>query len=48
MAGAAIGQKIASDLLDEGLAKSKQAHEDYRKGIDIGIKIAEDINKNDK
>ena len=48
MAGASIGQKIASDLLDEGLAKSKQAHEDYRKGIDIGIKIAEDINKNDK
>ena len=45
MAGAAIGQKIASDLLDEGLAKSKQAHEDYRKGIDIGIKIAEDINR---
>lgn len=48
MAGASIGQKIASDLLDEGLAKSKQAREEYLKGVDIGTKIAEDITKNDK
>ena len=48
MAGASIGQKIASDLLDEGLAQSKQAREEYLKGVDIGTKIAEDITKNDK
>lgn len=48
MAGASIGQKIASDLLDEGLAKSKQARDEYLKGVDIGTKIAEDITKNDK
>ena len=48
MAGASIGQKIASDLLDEGLAKSKQARDEYLKGVDIGTKIAQDITKNDK
>jgi len=48
MAGASIGQKIASDLLDEGLAQSKQARDEYLKGVDIGTKIAEDITKNDK
>ena len=48
MAGASLGQKIASDLLDAKQAESKQAREDYMKGVDLGVKIAEDSIKDGK
>ena len=48
MAGANLGQKIASDLLDAQQAESKQAREDYMKGVDLGVKIAEDSIKDGK
>tara|TARA_R100000805_G_C3626157_1_gene136905 strand:- start:7850 stop:10330 length:2481 start_codon:yes stop_codon:yes gene_type:complete len=48
MAGASLGQKIASDLLDAEQSKSKQAREDYMKGVDLGVKIAEDSIKDGK
>ena len=47
IAGANIGQRIASDLLDAQQLKDKQAREDYQKGVDIGIEIAKDSNTND-
>ena len=46
-AGASIGQRIASDLLKAEQLKDKDAREDYKKGVDIGINIAKDSNKND-
>ena len=46
IAGANVGQRIASDLLDAQQLKDKQAREDYQKGVDIGIGIAKDSNKN--
>ena len=48
IAGANIGQRIASDLLDAQQLKDKQAREDYQKGVDIGIEIAKDSNKNEE
>ena len=47
MAGASIGQRIASDLLENQQLKDKAAREDYQKGVDIGIEIAKDSNSND-
>ena len=46
-AGASIGQRIASDLLKAKQLEDKDAREDYKKGVDIGIDIAKDSNKND-
>jgi hypothetical protein len=46
-AGANIGQRIASDLLKAKQLEDKDAREDYKKGVDIGIDIAKDSNKND-
>ena len=43
-----IGQRIASDLQDAEQLKDKQAREDYQKGVDIGIEIAKDSNKNEE
>jgi hypothetical protein len=48
MAGASIGQKMASDLLDAEQENKKEARKEYQKGVDIGIKLAEDSSKNDK
>ena len=42
-----VGQRIASDLLENEQLKDKSAREDYQKGVDIGIDIAKDSNKND-
>jgi len=47
ISGINIGQRIASDLLDAQQLKDKQAREDYQKGVDIGIDIAKDSNKNE-
>ena len=47
IAGMNIGQRIASDLLENEQLKDKAAREDYQKGVDIGIEIAKDSNKND-
>jgi hypothetical protein len=47
IAGANIGQRIASDLLENQQLKDKQAREDYQKGVDIGIDIAKDSNTNE-
>ena len=48
MAGASIGQKMASDILDAEQEDKKEARKEYQKGVDIGIKLAEDSTKNDK
>ena len=48
IAGASIGQKIASDLLEEKKQKDKEAREDYRKGVDIGIQVAKDNKTNEE
>tara|TARA_R100001530_G_scaffold130025_1_gene100685 strand:- start:482 stop:1468 length:987 start_codon:yes stop_codon:yes gene_type:complete len=48
IAGMNIGQRIASDLQDAEQLKDKQAREDYQKGVDIGIEIAKDSNKNEE
>ena len=48
IAGANIGQRIASDLLDAKQLKDKQAREDYQKGVDIGIEIAKDSIQNEE
>ena len=48
IAGMNVGQRIASDLLDAQQLKEKQAREDYAKGVDIGIEIAKDSNKNEE
>jgi hypothetical protein len=47
IAGINVGQRIASDLLEAEKLKDKQAREDYKKGVDIGIGIAKDSNKNE-
>ena len=47
MAGANLGQRIASDLLENQQLKDKAAREDYQKGVDIGIEIAKDSNTNE-
>tara|TARA_R100001143_G_C3346585_1_gene127131 strand:+ start:243 stop:530 length:288 start_codon:yes stop_codon:yes gene_type:complete len=48
MAGASIGQKIASDLLEAEQLKDKAAREDYMRGVDIGLEIAKDSNKSEQ
>ena len=47
MSGANIGQRIASDLLENQQLKDKQAREDYQKGVDMGVEIAKDSNTNE-
>jgi len=47
LAGLKVGQQIASDLLANDQLDKKAEREDYMKGLDIGIDIAKDINKNE-
>lgn len=47
ISGANIGQRIASDLLENEQLADKQAREDYQKGVDIGVEIAKDSNTNE-
>ena len=47
IAGAKIGQKIASDLLDNERASTKQAVEDFKTGVDMIRDIVDDVNKNE-
>ena len=47
IAGANIGQKIASDLLDSKLQNKKQAAKEFKEGVDIAKDIVKDINTND-
>ena len=47
IAGANIGQKIASDLLDSNLQNKKQAAKEFKEGIDIAKDMVKDINTND-
>ena len=47
IAGANIGQKIASDLLDSNLQNKKQAAKEFKEGVDIAKDIVKDINTND-
>ncbi len=47
IAGAKIGQQVASDLLDVEESRKSEAREDFQKGIDIARQIVEDVNKNE-
>ena len=47
IAGARIGQATASDLLANKQLEDKAEREQYEKGIDIGLNIGKDINKNE-
>lgn len=47
IAGANIGQKIASDLLDSKLQNKKQAAKEFKEGVDIAKDIVKDINTSD-
>ena len=47
IAGAKIGQQVASDLLDIDETRKAEAREDFQKGIDIARQIVEDVNKNE-
>jgi len=47
IAGANIGQKIASDLLDSKLQNKKQAAKEFKEGVDIAKDMVKDINTND-
>jgi hypothetical protein len=47
IAGANIGQKIASDLLDSNFQNKKQAAKEFKEGVDIAKDIVKDINTND-
>jgi len=47
IAGAKIGQQVASDLLDVDETRKAEAREDFQKGIDIARQIVEDVNKNE-
>jgi hypothetical protein len=47
IAGANIGQKIASDLLDSELDNKKQAAKEFKEGIDIAKDMVKDINTNE-
>jgi hypothetical protein len=47
IAGARIGQATASDLLANKQLEDKAEIEQYEKGIDIGLNIGKDINKNE-
>ena len=47
IAGAKIGQQVASDLLDVDETRKAEAREDFQKGIDIAREIVEDVNKNE-
>ena len=44
IAGAKIGQEIASDLLENERLSKKQAVDDYKTGIDIAKEIVKDSN----
>jgi len=47
IAGANIGQKIASDLLDSDLQNKKQSAKEFKEGIDIAKDFVKDINTNE-
>jgi hypothetical protein len=47
IAGANIGQKIASDLLDSNFQNKKQAAKEFKEGVDIAKDMVKDINTND-
>jgi len=47
MAAASIGQRVASDLLENQQIENESARKEYLKGLDIGIEIAKDSNKNE-
>ena len=47
LAGIKIGQQIASDLQDNENENKKQEREDYKLGLDIGMYLTKDINKNE-
>ncbi len=47
IAGANIGQKIASDLLDSNLQNKKQSAKEFKEGIDIAKDFVKDINTNE-
>jgi len=47
IAGAKIGQQVASDLLEVDETRKAEAREDFQKGIDIARQIVEDVNKNE-
>ncbi len=47
IAGAKLGQQVASDLLDVEESRKAEAREDFQKGIDIARQIVEDVNKNE-
>ena len=47
IAGAKIGQQVASDLLDVDETRKAEAREDFQKGIDMAREIVEDVNKNE-
>ena len=47
IAGAKIGQQVASDLLDVEESRKAEAREDFQKGIDMARQIVEDVNKNE-
>tara|TARA_Y200000002_G_scaffold7340_2_gene6195 strand:- start:24209 stop:26689 length:2481 start_codon:yes stop_codon:yes gene_type:complete len=47
IAGAKIGQQVASDLLDVEESRKAEAREDFQKGIDMAREIVEDVNKNE-
>ena len=44
IAGMEVGQKIASDMLDEEKESKKQAKEDFQLGLDMAKDIVKDIN----
>lgn len=47
IAGAKLGQQVASDLLEVDETRKAEAREDFQKGIDIARQIVEDVNKNE-
>ena len=42
-----VRQRIASDLLSSQQEDKKAEREEYMKGLDIGIDLAKDIDKNE-
>jgi hypothetical protein len=47
ISGIKIGQQVASDLQDQETENKKQEREDYKLGLDIGMNLTKDINKNE-
>ena len=47
LAGMKLGQQIASDLQDQETENKNQEREDYKLGLDIGMNLTKDINKNE-